>query len=472
MRTSFYLPWVVLVVGFWGAEYASAQVGVPPDNPPPGSAGPPPCENPPDQAQVPCLGIASFAEGLTLDDRASILQTAGAVVRFNFHLVNAAAVFVPNESALSTLLNDPRVAALIPDRPIYAIVKPDKPPGKGGGGSSTSTSVQVVPSGVQRIGASPGSLTVTGSGIGVAVVDTGLDFNHADLTVSNDACFTAFVNCQDDHGHGTHVGGIVAALNNSIDVVGVAPSATSYAVKVLDNTGSGTDSTVMAGLDWVGGNANSVTPPIRVVNMSLGRPGTLGDNTALRASIQVLKALGISVVVAAGNDPGKEVSQMVPATYPEVMAVASTTALDGANKCLFYSGFIATDTASYFTTDGAFNTTTGIGVTISAPGEDKENITRGCMAQSVGILSLKLGGGTTRMSGTSMAAPHVAGVVALMEEANGLVNLDPELARGMIRTTAFRIGVAPLNSPTSGYSFDGEREGIVSACGAVGATCP
>lgn len=467
------LPFLGVILAI-GAGVASAQVGtppvgVPPDNPPPGLANTPPCLDPnllPGQADVPCLGIALFTEGTSADDRANIVRGAGAVLRFNYNLVNAAAVTIPAKAALSALLQDSHTIALVPDRPIYAIVKPDNP---GGGKPDSGGSSQVVPEGVQRIGAV--GLSVAGNGVGVAIVDTGLDFNHTDLTVGN-ACYTAFENCQDDHGHGTHVGGIVAALNNSIDVVGVASSATPYAVKVLDRNGSGSDSTVMAGLDWVGTNANSVTPPIRVVNMSLGRPGTLDDNPALRLSVHTLAALGISVVVAAGNDPGKEVSQMVPATYPEVMAIASTTALDGTNRCLFFSGFIAADTASYFTTDGVFNTTTGIGVTISAPGAKQENISRGCLAQSVGILSLKLGGGTTRMSGTSMAAPHVAGVVALMEEANGALNLDPELARGTIRTTAFRIGEAPLNSPTNGYTFDGEREGIASACGAVGATCP
>jgi len=334
----------------------------------------------------------------------------------------------------------------------------------------------VVPSGVQEIGAAPVVLTETGSGVGVAIVDTGVDFAHADLTVSL-TCFDAFGgDCQDDNGHGTHVGGIVAALDNSMDVVGVAPDAILYAVKVLDSTGSGSDSTVMAGLDWVGVNANLVTPSIRVVNMSLGRTGSLNDNPALRESIRVLNEdLGISVVVAAGNDPNKEVSDKVPATYPEVMAIASTTALDGSNKCKFFNGVIEADTASYFTTDGAFDTGTGIGVTISAPGEKKEDINRGCRIKSEGILSLNLGGGTTRLSGTSMAAPHVAGLVALMEDANGpVVDLDPEVARTTIRANGEQtVGpTLPLDSPTTTYTFDGEPEGIVSACQALGAPCP
>jgi len=103
--------------------------------------------------------------------------------------------------------------------------------------------------------------------------------------------------CQDDHGHGTHVTGIVAALDNDIDVVGVAPKATPYCVKVLDSTFTGSDSNVIAGLDWVFSNNAILSPPIRAVNMSLGRNGTLNDNPALRAAVSRLYDLGISLSV-------------------------------------------------------------------------------------------------------------------------------------------------------------------------------
>ncbi len=373
--------------------------------------------------------------------------------------VNGFAGHVP-PGRLAALVADRRVVLVVPDRAVAANAKP------GGGGG---TAGQVVPAGVQRIGAAPGSLTYNGAGVGVAVVDTGVDFNHTDLQPLGAASFSAFLSsAQDNNGHGTHVAGTIAAHNNTTDVVGVAPSATIYAVKVLDAAGSGSDSSVTAGLDWVAANAATVVPRIRVVNMSLGRAGTLGDNPILRAAIQTLTSSGIAVIVAAGNDAALEVSQQVPSTYPEVIAVASTTAEAGTNQYRFFSGVIGPDTASYFTSDGAFNVGTGIGVTISGPGEDKENISKSGGISSVGILSTKLGGGTTRMSGTSMASPHTAGVAALIwQKALSLSqSVSSEDIRARLQNGATN-AAAPLDSPTTSYSFDGEREGVLSAPGAL-----
>lgn len=373
----------------------------------------------------------------------------------------------------AALKQDPSVLSVVEDRVITAHARTRT----GSGGTITRTA-EVLPAGVARIGAIPGVIAQTGSGIGVAVVDTGVDFKHPDLVLGAKS-FKAIISRtklqisegptvgQDDNGHGTHVGGIIAARHDGYDVIGVAPEATLYAVKVLDSAGSGYDSTVIAGLDWVAKNAATVVPPIKVVNMSLGRPGTLGDNSSYRTAVKKLRDLGITVVVSAGNDQSKEVSSVVPATYPEVIAVASTSAKDGTDDI---GWFIGSDTASYFTTDGAYNSTTGIGVSISAPGEDQENIVSGYI-QSVGILSTRLGGGTTRMSGTSMSSPHTAGVVALMyQQAGGALSL--EAARATLMSTASKIGSAPFNSPTSSYTFDGVREGVLDALGATGATLP
>ena len=352
-------------------------------------------------------------------------------------------------------------------------------------GTTASSGTQVVPEGIQRIGASPGTLSVTGVGVGVAIVDTGLNFSHPDLGMAPEVPgvnsfngFTPGASCEDIHGHGTHVGGIVAARNNSMGVVGVAPDATLYCVNVFQPDPVyeviATDESLIAGLDWIATHANQVNPPIRVVNMSLGRDKTPEDtpNHPLHLAVKSLYELGISVVVSAGNDSTLEVSTQIPASYPEVMAVASTTAVDGVNgyddlfvPCAGEQNILA-DTASYFTTDGAF--VGGSGVTVSAPGATREDIfdyLGTCFVESYGILSTWPGGETVELSGTSMAAPHVAGVVALMWQKLGAIS--PENARARIRNNVARWGTAPLDSAVEGYTFDGEREGILWAPSAV-----
>jgi subtilisin len=398
--------------------------------------------------------IVLFQPGTPPAARLSSVLRAGASVRFNYTIVDAVAITLPGANVPAALRQDTSVAAIIPDREIFAIQIPNLPEGE----VTPMATPQTIPAGVRRVGL-PTSIS-NGSGVGVAVIDTGVDFTHADLAPAAQSFTAVGTTCQDDHGHGTHVSGIVAALNNTIDVVGVAPNAKVYCVKALDRLGAGADSAVIAGLDWVFNNRSLVSPPIRVVNMSLGRPGSLDDNPAMRIAIQRLYNAGIVVVVAAGNDSASEVKQMVPATYPEVLAVASTTAVSGSNSCFFLQGRIMADTASYFSTDGKFDPATRIGVTISVPGEDRENINWVCAVTSVGILSTRLGGGTTRMSGTSMAAPHVAGIVARLMQSGAA---GPENIRGIIRANAERKSIAPLDSPTAGYTFDGEREGIGKA---------
>lgn len=193
----------------------------------------------------------------------------------------------------------------------------------------------------------------------------------------------------DDNGHGTHVAGIAAAIDNDQGVLGVAPGARIWAVKVLDESGSGTFADVICGLDWV--VANQAT--IDVVNLSLSGVGSDGPcfSSALHNAICNVVNAGIPVVVAAGNQ-GTNAANRVPASFDEVITVGGFSDSDGAPGGLGGpSCFGADDTYLGFSNFGP-------DVDLAAPGD--------C------ILSIDPGGGTSRESGTSEASPHVAGALA------------------------------------------------------------
>jgi len=264
----------------------------------------------------------------------------------------------------------------------------------------------------------------------------------------------------------------------------VAPLANPYGWRLYEHLARYlTDSELLAGMDWVLQHHASVTPPIRVVNMSLGRPLDTGETLSgsiFHPEIQSLYNLGIVVVASAGNDPTHEITDFVPAGFPEVLAVASTVAANGIRTCLL-GGLdippVPADAASVFTTDGA-------GVTISAPGEEWTDMVSlpliGCQGLQYGTLSTTLGtGGATRKlvpslaeaRGTSFSAPLVTGAVArIMQKA--LVPLDSgsstvEGVRSWLKNNASQAGVAPVDNPLTPafypYSFDGVREGIAQA---------
>ena len=434
--------------------------------------------------------IVTFAPGTSRSARASAALMSGAAVRFNYEGVAASAVAVPNSQALEALRRNGAVLRVVPDFVLSAAIKNSnsKGGGHGGGGSGTPTpldlnSRQMVSYEVQRVG-----MPVTGSdgaGIGVAVLDSGIDFNHPDLAPSGQA-FNAVspgASCQDDAGHGTHVAGLIAALNNETGIIGVAPAATLYCVKVLDSNLTGSDSGLMAGLDWVLQHHSLVNPPIRVVNLSLGRPLDAGETietSVLRPQIQALRNAGVVVVASAGNDPAVEIDSVVPAGFPEVMAVASTVATTGIRTCFLFGdpslGYVPADTASGFTTDGP-------GVAVSAPGEERSDIVNlgssGCVGLQYGILSTTLGtGGVTRKlpngaeaRGTSFSAALVSGIVArviqkqLVPASGDAVEIDG--IRTWIQQNASRVGEAPLDHPWANvifpYTFDGVREGVAQA---------
>ena len=350
----------------------------------------------------------------------------------------------------------------------------------------------------------PPSATSDGTGIGIALLDTGADFGHPDLPLASDdpgvTSFNAFNPtglAQDGWGHGTGVAGLIAAKNNNIDILGVASGATLYAVKVLGDDGIGDESHSIAGLQWVAGNYNLVTPPIRLVNMSLGRELLDGEDineTPLLAPIQTLYNLGIPVIVSAGNNAGKEATEMMPAGYQEVIAVGATVTIGGHSQCpdwLFGSiPLVPADTAASFTTDGEF--LNGRGITISAPGKAWSDTfwpgNFSCLFFFYGVRTTMLGGGASRKirtpdgdfeaRGTSFAAPLVTGAVARIMQL-GLVahtgdSTEVELIRTYLRDNADRkptspgdSNAAPLDHPWVPYgvvyTHDREREGIAQA---------
>lgn len=195
---------------------------------------------------------------------------------------------------------------------------------------------------------------------------------------------------EDDNGHGTHTAGIAAAIDNDSSVVGVAPGARIWAVKVLDAQGNGTFGDVICGLDWVVKRQATID----VVNLSLSGAGSDGpcSNTPFHQAICDVVNAGIPVVVAAGNQD-TSASARVPAAFDEVITVSGLSDSDGApggngpNTCFGYGD----DTFLSFSNNGP-------DVDIMAPGD--------C------ILSLSNRGEPVRESGTSAASPHVAGAAA------------------------------------------------------------
>lgn len=261
------------------------------------------------------------------------------------------------------------------------------------GGSSQPP--QQLPTGNDRVNAelNPNA----GSGVGVAIIDTGIDLKHPDLKVAGHVTFVkGTTSGNDDNGHGTHVAGIAGALDNTIGVVGVAPSVNFYAVKVLNKNGSGFWSDVIKGIDYVTQNKAKIA----VANMSLGGGLTDADdgncgNTNLDA---VHKAIcrsvnaGVIYVVAAGNS-AKDARDSRPAAYDEVITVSALVDSDGQPN--------GTGPMTSFGEDDTFATFSNFGsdIDVISPGVD--------------ILSTWKGSSYKTASGTSMSAPHVAGAVAL-----------------------------------------------------------
>lgn len=305
------------------------------------------------------------------------------------------------EARLAALKADPEVAFVSEDRPVEAYDRAEA--SARGAGSPPPQPAQSSPTGIGRTGVAANANK--GAGVTVAVVDTGIDLSHPDLAaniVANKSCVTGRKNGNDDNGHGSHVAGTIAALDNAIGVVGMAPQAKLAAVKVLNSQGSGSWSSVICGIDWA--VANRAAYGIKVINMSLGGGGssdndcgnTNGD--ALHRAICRARDAGITVVVAAGNE-NANTAVSTPAAYDDaVITVSALADSDGSAGGL--------GAATSYGPDDTFATFSNYGdeVDLGAPG--------------VSIRSTWKGGGYNTISGTSMATPHVAGAAALYLAAN------------------------------------------------------
>ncbi len=306
--------------------------------------------------------------------------------------------------------------------------------------------------------------------VDVAIIDTGIDVDHPDLpaVVGGRHFYTISSgrpsqrgsfeddNYDDDNGHGTHVAGTVAALDNDFGVVGVAPGARLWAVKVLNASGSGSFSDVIKGIDFVTANADQ----IEVANMSLGGQGTLN---ALRTAIQNSVDAGVVYVVAAGNS-GMDVygndgvfgtsDDFVPAAYPEVAAVSAVGDTDGQAGGLGAdtSRNTADDTFADFTN---FSGSVAAGNPVISPGAAID-----VAGPGVDITSTWLDGMYATISGTSMASPHVAGAASLEAAANGRALNAAGVAE--IRQALIDAGEAQNDwGPVNTFDPDAKPEGLV-----------
>ncbi len=312
---------------------------------------------------------------------------------------------------------------------------------------------QIIPTGIRRAGADENATAAIDGvdnplDIDIAVIDTGVDIDHPDLRVAGGFAsyawiFGSYAACgfytssfDDGHGHGTHVAGTIAAKDNTIGVVGMAPGARIWAVRVLSPSGSGCMSDVIAGVDWV--TANAAT--IEAANMSLGG----GSSSSLCDAIANSVAAGVFYAVAAGNS-ARDANNYSPANCASATTVSAVADSDGEPGGLGSAmSYGPDDTLASFSNYGS-------AVDIAAPG--------------VSILSTYRGGGLATMSGTSMASPHVAGAAAL----HILNTSAPVDATGVAAVEAALVAAAAPQS--SLWGFSGDSDGFAEPMLCVGVAC-
>ena len=358
--------------------------------------------------KAPALPRGMTPAGERLLSRASARATAadlrgrGLNVTREFDLIPAVAARI-DPGDLPGLLSNPRIDYVEPDHlyePTDMSVPTSGPIPRVG---------QSIPWGIARIGAPDAWSTSRGAGVKIGIIDTGIDEDHPDLTVLGGINLvtggTTRADWNDESAvcipHGTHVAGSAAALDNSIGVVGVAPDAGLYALRVFDPEADGigrclaSNSHIIAGYEWAVANA------LDVVNLSLGSPF---PSFAASDATAATHAAGVTVIASSGNSYSSNPGSLVacPAAYPHAIAVAASTEADAIARF----------------------TKKGLEVEIAAPGD--------------GVESTWGDGGYAFANGTSMAAPHVTAVAAAIIAANG--SLGPDEVRSVIASTAEDLG--------------------------------
>lgn len=336
---------------------------------------------------------------------------------------------------LKKLRKDPRVDHVEPDVAFSA------------GEMVPTAADEATPPGVRRIGAATATHSRQASTANVAVIDTGIDLRSRDLVaVDGVNCVDPKKSAQDDNGHGTNIAGIIGARNQGAGFTGVAPGTRVYAVKVLDRRAQGSLSQILCGIEWVTANARALD--IRVANMSIGAPGRDDGNCGATGGDSQHQAIcrsvaaGVTYVASAGN-AGEDFAATVPAAYSEVLTVTAMTDTDGepggAGDAPCVAGE-ADDSSATYSNFGYGSVAAAH--TVAAPGT--------C------VTSTGLRGDPSTYVGTSQAAPHAAGTVALCHGSGRrdgpCAGLTPDRVIERIRGDAERRA-----TPANGFLGDSTR---------------
>ncbi len=363
--------------------------------------------------------IVKFQPGVDKADRVRLAESAGGKVVRELPLIDAVVIETPDAQVRTAegKLRALREVARIDENPrinwltiadargvdfrvpaLGAIVKPFAAKGRVlADEPAPAPAGQEVPWGITRVQAAQAWAASRGAGVKLVVIDTGIDRTHPDLAPLLKGGWNTIAkndDYNDDNGHGSHCAGTIAAVDDGVGVVGVAPGVDLYGVKVLDAGGSGTFDDVIAGMQW------AVDNKMAIASMSLGANS---GNAALEDAVKAMEKAGVTLIAAAGNS-GRSVG--FPAAYAGAIAVAAS---DSRDRLASFSS-------------------RGPAVAVIAPG--------------VGVKSTYMKGGYDTLSGTSMATPHVAGLAALYVSRNP--GATPAAVRGALTAAAVKLpGVIP-----------------------------